>query len=140
MFYFGPNGRQTSTLPPVPQRGPESDMAVTEDPESPINPPNGRRSISKIFEKVVFKRLYTFINDKLYPSQYGFRQKHSTIHAVTEFHNDIINYFENKQKTIATFLDLSKAFDTIDHHILQKKLVFEAYPSTGLKVTLVIVW
>ena len=55
-------------------------------------------SISTIFEKVVFKRLYTFINDKLYPSQYGFRQKHSTIHAVTEFHNDIINSFENKQK------------------------------------------
>ena len=51
----------------------------------PISPLS---SISKIFEKVVFKRLYTFINDKLYPSQCGFRQKDSTIHAVTEFHND----------------------------------------------------
>ena len=84
-------------------------------------------SISKIFENVVFKRLYTFINDI---SQCGFRHKHSTIHAVTEFHNDIINSFENKQKIIATFLDLSKAFDTIDHHILLKKL--ENYGVRGI--------
>ena len=104
----------------------------------PISPLS---SISKIFEKVVFKRLYTFINEKLYPRQYGFRQKHYTMHAVTEFHNDIINSFENRQKTIATFLDLSKAFDTLDHDVLLKKhekYGVEAYPSTGLKVTLVI--
>ena len=46
---------------------------------------------------------------------------HAT-HAVTEFHNDIVNSFEKKQKIIATFFYLSKVFDTIDHHVLLIKL------------------
>ena len=45
-------------------------------------------------------------------------------------YNDIINSFENKQKTIATFLDFSKAFDTIDHHVLLRKL--ENYGVRGI--------
>ena len=53
-------------------------------------------SISKIYEKVVFKRLYHFIEGCLYKSQYGFRPKHSTTEAVTELYTDIINAIENK--------------------------------------------
>ena len=81
-------------------------------------------SISKILEKVMYKRLYSFVNEYLFVSQYGFRSKHSTIHAVTEFYTDVIRSFEDKKVTLATFLDLSKAFDTIDHKILLKKLEF----------------
>ena len=81
-------------------------------------------SISKVFEKIVYKRLYHFISESLYTRQYGFREKHSTVQAVTELYFDIIDSWENKQYTLATFLDLSKAFDTIDHKILINKLHF----------------
>ena len=71
-------------------------------------------SLSKILEKVVHKRLYNFleINKLFYPSQYGFRPKHSTINAVTEFTYDTLLSFEKLEETLAVFLDLSKAFDT----------------------------
>ncbi len=79
-------------------------------------------SISKIYEKVIYKRLYMFIEPALYQKQFGFRAKRSTVQAVTEICVDIIESFENKQVTMATFLDLSKAIDTIDHSILISKL------------------
>jgi len=79
-------------------------------------------SISKIYEKVIYKRIYTFVEPSLYANQFGFRSKRSTVHAVMELCTDIIESLEKKQITMATFLDLSKAFDTIDHNILINKL------------------
>ena len=83
-------------------------------------------SLSKVFKKVMYKRLYNFLetHNILYQSQYWFRKKHSTIHAVTEFVSNTTQALDNKQSTIAVFLDLSKAFDTIDHNILLTKLKF----------------
>ena len=76
-------------------------------------------TIYKIFEKIIHKRRYT---RDFYPSQHGFRPKHSTSHAVHELVDVIITSFENKKVTLGVFLDPSKAFDTIDHKILFKKL------------------
>ena len=87
--------------------------------------------ISKIFEKVVFIQVYDYFtqNDLLYKSQYGFRKLHSTELAALEFTDKIVSNLEQGKLPLAIFLDLSKAFDTIDHNILIDKLSY--YGITG---------
>jgi len=81
-------------------------------------------TFSKVLEKIVYKRLYNFLLTQsiFYESQYGFRSKHSTNHAVHELVDNILTAMDNKNSTLGVFLDLSKAFDTIDHKILLNKL------------------
>ena len=81
-------------------------------------------SISKILEKIVHKRLYNFLNSNnlLIPNQYGFRKSHSTDYALIKLYDKIIHSLSNKEHTFGIFMDLSKAFDTINHEILINKL------------------
>ena len=71
-------------------------------------------------------RLCSFLqrHDIFVPNQYGFRLKHSTINAMQDFVDDTVNGFDKSEYILGTFLDLSKAFDTINHKILLKKLEF----------------
>ena len=80
--------------------------------------------ISKILEKLIYNRLEHFINKHklISNNQYGYQRNKNTIDAITEFYTNILNNKENNKKTNTIFLDLSKAFDMLDHNILFNKL------------------
>ena len=81
-------------------------------------------TISKIFEKLMYARLIEFINKHniLYEYQFGFQSGMSTEYAVNALLNNIVNTLENKEYGVCIFLDFAKAFDTVNHEILLKKL------------------
>ena len=80
--------------------------------------------ISKVFEKIMYSRLISFIdhNNILYDKEYGFQKGKSTEHAVIDIQSQIIDAFEKKEHPCCIFLDFAKAFDTVNHDILLSKL------------------
>ena len=80
-------------------------------------------TLSKILEKCIYNRTYNFLdsNGLIYQSQYGFRSNHSCELAASKLLGEIVKGHKNKEHTVAIFLDLSKAFDTLDDEILLKK-------------------
>ena len=79
---------------------------------------------SKIFEKLIYSRLHDFLekNNILYKKQFGFRRNHSTTHALHLAISSVTKALDNNYKSMGIFIDFSKAFDTINHSILLKKL------------------
>ena len=79
-------------------------------------------TISKIFEKLLHKRIYKFLEHIIYDYQFGFRQGHSTIHTVQTAISSVITSLNSSYHSMGIFIDFLKAFDTIQHSILLKKL------------------
>ena len=95
-------------------------------------------SISKIFEKVIFEQLnkYFISNNLFFKSQYryGFRVNHSTELAALHLFDSVTNEMDRGIIPINKYLDLSKAFDTLDHSILLSKLEYYSIKNSELSL------
>ena len=87
---------------------------------------------SKIFEKIIFNHVINFLNDNnvLYDYQFGFRKQHSTSHAIITLVERVEKALDTGKVVVGVFLDLKKAFDTVNHTILLHKL--EKYGIQGI--------
>ena len=126
-FDFGifPTCRKTTKVVPECKAGNKSEI-------SNYRPISILSILSKILEKLVHTRTLSFLkcHSVLTPTQYGFRPKYSTLHALLDITNSVLDNIEKKLYTGLVFLDLTKAFDTVNHLILLYKL--EHYGIRGI--------
>lgn len=121
MIYHGifPDSLKISKVLPIYKKGDASNM-------SNYRPISLLPTISKIFERVIYNQLYNYftINNILCEQQFGFRAHHSTELATIKL-IDFINYEMDHYNTpVNIYIDMSKAFDTLDFQILLRKLKY----------------
>ena len=80
--------------------------------------------VSKVFERILFDHIFSFVHSSLHAQQFGFRKKRSAILQLLVFLDRIHQYNDDKEleHLSVLYLDFSKAFDTFPHNLLIRKL------------------
>lgn len=108
------------------------------DPTTPISyrPISILTSINKVLEQLIHKQITIFIEEhNILPSfQYGYRKMHNTSQAILDLTDSIAKNNKDKLVTISVFMDLSKAFDTVDKNILIKKMKDIGFSDTTMQL------
>ena len=91
---------------------------------------------SEILERIIYNRLYEHLNSNniLYKTRFGFHKGHSTEQAILQLVDQVSNSFEKNLFVLCVFINLSKAFDTVDHNILICKLQNYGVSKNNLKL------
>jgi len=126
--YF-PSNLKIAKIIPIFKKGSKSNL-------SNYRPISILSNLSKIFEKFLCERLTEYFqkNNLFYKNQFGFRKFHNTTQALMSVHDFVCNSLNDKKKTMGIFLDLSKAFDTVDKNILLHKLKYYGIKSNELSL------
>ena len=112
-----PNNLKIAKICPVYKEGLKNDF-------SNYRPISVLPSFSKIFEKLVYSRLYNYLSklNIITESQFGFRSKHSSFMALIDLYDNLSQAIDDRRIPLAVFIDLKKAFDTVNFEILLHKL------------------
>ena len=123
-----PNDWKTAKVTPLFKKG------IKSDPNN-YRPISVIPIISKVFERIVYNQLFHYLDDnKLLPGcQSGFRSLHSTLTALLEATNAWSVNIDNGLLNGVVFIDLTKAFDTIDHEIILRKMSYLGVDQAAIK-------